>query len=627
MEKLQPSEGAQGRRRGRYALLAPIVAYGIVLLLCANLDYGSVLLRFPSGFTADIVPRLALVFGVLIFSLVHGGVLRLDRLALSAEHVGVFVLVIFCHVSLFLLFRGTAFGLWGLQGDTGFLSAMITKAKFFAFPVDATYKGLHAFHPELYQFVLGKIAALFGLPSVAMTKYGFLAAFLVLPLAIYLSWERLVGRRAAFLVTVATSLWLPFLNLHKTAEMASLFFFLPWWLGCVVRDGDPEGKDPSRRTALAGVVGALLFMTYYYWFFAGAVYLAAEVVLDLRGGGSWKEALRARERSGRVLALSALFSSPYWAPLLWDMLRFGSAPMQNRWYEESMGKLWTGNGSIFELMLIGGFVGAFVRIRGPFRRPIVLLLFSCGVWFAVGYASLLLDAPVLHSKMAHLGNYVLVVSFVLSLLSLLDAGEAWLAGLGTNGYLAVAVLLLLAGGEVFLGIKDDEGYRQAFAQVPRLDWEEDAARTESLRGKVLLTDKSYVTAYSPCFMFLSINPHFSHPASRFRERLAFLERLATVHEPVALVWLLRNNRFDRVDYLWISGNLSLTVFDDNFPQQYRPVRIAFDPSLALSPYVRRVDWAPSQSGTLYELLDPPEGASRDVLERYRDVVEKYAERR
>ena len=53
----------------------------------------------------------------------------------------------------------TRYGMGGYKlGDSTFLSAMVTKARWYATAADFTYRGLSAFYPPLFGELLGKLA-------------------------------------------------------------------------------------------------------------------------------------------------------------------------------------------------------------------------------------------------------------------------------------------------------------------------------------------------------------------------------------------------------------------------------------------------------------------------------------
>ena len=78
-------------------------------------------------------------------------------------------------------------------------------------------------------------------------------------------------------------------------------------------------------------------MTYYYYFFIGAVQLRAPRAWCRRARHRRPPRLRSRRSASWVQAGSALVSLPYWLPLSISVVTTsGAQSLQNRYFEASM---------------------------------------------------------------------------------------------------------------------------------------------------------------------------------------------------------------------------------------------------------------------------------------------------
>ena len=175
------------------------------------------------------------------------------------------------------LLHGTRWSMNAVYSDAGFRTEAVTRFTDTPALADYAYRGLPAYYPPLLPWLQGRTADLLGVPGWSVMKSAQLLVCLLVPLASWLLWRRVVpGRRAAWVagvVAVATALPL------KPDEWLVLTLAVPWWLE-VCRGV----RVPGRRRLGAvghGLVLGLLLLTHTYFFAPLALATGLGVVVDL----------------------------------------------------------------------------------------------------------------------------------------------------------------------------------------------------------------------------------------------------------------------------------------------------------------------------------------------------------
>lgn len=224
----------------------------------------------------------------------------------------------------------------GYGGDEGFRLASVLRDARHLFPSDFAYKGLPAFYPPLYFFVLGRAVAVTGIAPYEALKLGTLAVALVVPLVGYGLWRKVTGDAAMAVGVVVAGLAVT--GWFEPYSWIAAVAFVPWWCAYVVRVDGAEVALTRREVTIGALIGGVLLMTFYYPFFVGGVQLGAVLV-----AGSFARArgrpvrLRVTRQSWSVLAGSLLVSAAYWVPMVVGALTTGTfTSLQNRYFDQWM---------------------------------------------------------------------------------------------------------------------------------------------------------------------------------------------------------------------------------------------------------------------------------------------------
>ncbi len=603
---------------GRGDLLTVIIGAAAALLLWLGLT------NTPS--TAGTMPYVG-VWIHLILMIYVGGMLWLFTRTLAPRlrtnaillWLGLFFLAI-----LTIKLKETPFTVGGINGDARFYTTYVTKLAAYPGYGDMFYKDLPAFYPPLYYFLVGRVADWLTIEPFRVMKYGLLTTVMVLPLATGWLWRRLVDERLAAAVALCM---LVFPDWFKPNEWLALALFLPWWLHWVenITAYRPATRMATLRWWLAGgLIGALIFQFYFFWFFVGGVALLVRL-------GWWlccrRDEIAIRQsvtNSIVMLAVTALCSSPFWGPYLFSMLTTPNAePLQNRFFGESKIPLplyffeqsWQG------VVYLGGLLYILLAAQGDqVARGLRRLLIGFVLWVALGYVAVLIDMPLLTFRSYPLLAYLLGAGAFLGLFRLWHSAAQLTARWPTVPWRLLATTLLtlvvlLFANDVIAKLQSEENVQDALAATyPAAELAAfDELTGNDYRNRVALVTDSYrsILFFRPTYSFMAWSAHFSHPAGRFHDRAAFLGKLAQLHDPLLFAQALTHNQYDRIDYLLlkpVDGYWRYSFVDDNFPNRTVDRDILFPQALLAEPYFA------SASAVGYTMLRPGEVVALPLAE-------------
>ncbi len=483
-----------------------------------------------------------------------------------------------------LVWQALETGPGGIGSDAWFNTAIVVKQRAGMGNGDFAYKGLHAFYPSLYQLVVGKLAALTHTPGLKAMKYGFYWAAFLLPLVSYGLWRKLLPALPAFLMMVL-SMTIARENLSfKTFEVISVIIFLPWALYYVVglrlREAEGEaswsvGVLERKEWIAGGLIAGLSFMTFYYYFFLLILWLPLQVVIASRSEGLANIWAKFRPMLLMFLVMMAL-SAVYWAPLLGDMMRYGMHSYQNRWFQPHMLEMPFDIMNNWRGML--GLVGLLALApRNALARSVLVMMVAVTAYVLLGHLGLYNNFPLLHVRMLVLDEYLLSIGMIMGVLKLLSLVPDFVQKNWDKAFaVTVATVFAMSIAMVYNYESNNDltNSAKSYKQPQLLGL---AEFTPVSRGKVFLTNRLELAALRPLYLFICPNAHYTHPASRYRERLKLLTLLQHSKDSDFIAWMLQHNRYDRVDMIILDDN-RMELFDDNFPDwpNHLKIPIEFD---------------------------------------------------
>jgi len=481
----------------------------------------------------------------------------------------IFALAFYFVIFYALLFKGTDYGMNGHWGDNGNRLALVTKFREFASPFqDWYYKNLPSFYPPLWLYLQGKLAWLFGIEGYKTIKYGYFVIYALYPVMLFYVWSKVGLKSAAFVIAFLT-LFLRDIHLdYVYYEHITAAFFVPWWLYFVEDVRNRKNKGIGWYV-LGGFLGALIFMTYYFWFFIGIISIFLRPALQLLLGR--RGFLETSPFKTKLLMLSAVavFSSIYWLPLVISIIQYGADSMQNKWFHLDYldFRLPIFNYSLDSLIYITGLIYLALRIRKPLNGRYILFLASMLVLYLIDRMLNIFETSIQARKILELFPVFLTVSAGYGVAFLFRYVRIKRPKMKLV-ILVVSALFIIVYGNSHTEITTEKHYKNAINQRPPVN-DINILKTVDYRGKVFLTNHYLEAVYLPYYFFLGHWGPAAHTASRFDKRIAFLRYVGDYCNDARTAFLLRNNCLDPVDYFYLpTDDTTKTVYFDVYPLYY-----------------------------------------------------------
>ena len=146
----------------------------------------------PSVGIADAVLGTA-ELALIVFASLTGMTLAVSTLERTTKcRLLIGVVAVFMGVGTLLVLIGSPFPPAGTLGDQGFRIASIERFSQSLSLSDFSYRGLPAFYPPAFFYLLGRLSAWCGIPAYEALKLGLVAVAALVPICTYRLWSRLV---------------------------------------------------------------------------------------------------------------------------------------------------------------------------------------------------------------------------------------------------------------------------------------------------------------------------------------------------------------------------------------------------------------------------------------------------
>lgn len=474
--------------------------------------------------------------------------------------------------------------------------------------VDYSYHGLPAFYPPLMPWLVGRASALVDATPWHALKLASIGMLFLAPLLSYLLWRRLLPARIAALVPVAIVALVSITPsaIRQPDSLLAVCVVIPWWLDAVYGLRRPDAR--RRPFWVQGVIGALIFCLYYYFFFPLALSLLLLPLLR-----RWhRTRITTRYRDPLlVLLVTAALSAVYWLPLLVSLVRTRDpVSLQNLWFTPDYVELPVG---IFDwtptamLMLAGLAHTVFTARRDRLSAELLLLIIAGYAWYVLGFLLTAAHKPVLVFRTEPFVELLMLIAAARAAAALLAWAGARLMRMRPPrvrdaSMVAAALGLALAfvlGQGVITGTLNDpyvqqsrdtplpngalQPYANDDATAPRVsvDKLEHVVRAMDNSGTeepVVLSDNDAMLKVSGMYSFNQWHAIYAHPAGEFRTRVHFLRRLAGTRNSDRFAAMARGNRFDPIDVVVLrrhDGGLHYDVKGVDFPNGDRDIDVTF----------------------------------------------------
>ncbi len=462
---------------------------------------------------------------------------------------------------------GTQTILGGIGGDNGFAMAMVAKFMHTNNSQDITYQNLSNFYPFYFYYLVAKLAILLDISYYKALKYGAFLTIYTMPIIIYLFWTKLYQKERAFLMTLATLSLLPFaMYFRKSYELISLVIIIPWWIYYF-----SIASKVRTNAFIGGLIGGVLFGFFYYWFFP---LVLATLWIIINNFSNFRKNIRYYLLFLGSFLLSASF---YLFPYIIDLMQFGSEPFQNRYFLASHLHFPLENiNSLKEFFYLGGLVYLLYAQKNAIEKHLLILLTSGYVWVFLGHIGIINHTPLLTVKIVVFINLLLALGFVLALYALAQKIK------NSIPILSFALLVLMINPlftQIAHTYQSDE-LKKAKEFSPPSHYL-DQKSINLFADKTILADRSrmVLSPNRPIYYFTTWSSCYTHPASQLSKRLEFLTLLQQSRDSDFIAWILRNNRFIPLEFVWFKDN-TYKILLDNFPHQniYKHFSLHFDRS-------------------------------------------------
>lgn len=512
---------------------------------------------------------------------------------------------LFGFISVLLILDGTPFGINGFWGDQKFRQAMIVKFMEYSPFIDYYYKDLPPFYPPVYYAILAIIGKVFSFEAFKMIKIGTVLIYAFVPPLLYLLWRKLVTPLQAASIVIFTFLVcsigkaVPYLAPH--AFLANSFF-IPWWLYYVERVR--ADKSDWKFYVGGGIIGGLIFMTYYYPFFIAGLLIFARTFFSFDAKYLKNRQEYSLFKSWVVLGLAALFSLPFWGPLLLNMVANGSDAAQQEWHHM---------GSTGILFIFGGFtlngilylisiINAFRKRHIYLYRSIISLLIAAIIYYFIGAALGAIDKPV---NLIKANEFLTPLGGAFIGLLVISLGRVFATK--RRIYLAYSFVLfvvLLFFAHNYNALAKHPMIKTArTTRLPNYHIDDNLAN--EIKSKVFLTGVEEFFAFYPAYSFIAINQHYSNPLGKFTSRYNFVNLLEELKDPYLINLALRHNQFDPVDYFMPrlkNNTYELYIALSNYPNKHSLRTLRFSPEL----FNDQKLYAPTGGDNLFKVIEPPD---------------------
>jgi hypothetical protein len=483
---------------------------------------------------------------------------------------------------------GTPFTYWGVHGDTGRLSALVTRYTVEWTSADVFIDGKPSEYPPLFPWIVGRAAVLLDVPAWRLLAPAATLCIALSFVAGWLLWRRLIGDLAALAVTTV-AIAAAGADPRKCFEVLALVVLLPWLISTFMRLAP---RDGGLSWLPAGVVGGLMLSLYQAYLLFTALAMLALILLNLRQ----VPRLPYLRHLVLVAVTSFVVASWYLVPWLWALATQADSQVSDEFLAADVVRNkyylpWREDGLTVALLIVG-LASAIWFARRTVWAPVLLAVLVSSYVFRLGAAVRFNETG--HTLFLHYTQYTITAAAGAA--TVLGARELWLRGdralrLSVPAA-AVAVAAVLGvqvihaefeelaaphtlGGQAAHGelLPDLEPTRYADEVEPMPAFPSEQARREIDRAygayalPVVLSASERLFAYYPMHAYMSRDRTATSSLQTWDDRNAELLRIAAIEDPAEFVAAVDDNRFGNIDVFILRGEKNLRWGDVDFRRE------------------------------------------------------------
>jgi hypothetical protein len=469
---------------------------------------------------------------------------------------------------------------WGNNGDEIFIISFLSQVLHDNPLKDFYYHGLPAFYPPLYFWITGLFSRLFTANAITAAKIGVSLTIFFWFFGTFI-WQKIYyvfinkGNKNSLIKGKSILLFLFPLIYFFLIDFNDLILkpyeTLPAMLLAIllgfIAESFSSDKWKLKEYLFFGISGALLFLSYYFWWFMAIPTLLMLVIFSKN---KFKNLLRTTIIGGIILLLSLVYIGPLFLSYLggienWQALYF--VPKDFSTFVSFSLFSWRG------LLLLIGLIGLIVYRKQQFFKANLILVISCYLYQFISIILYVFGANALQAAKPFL--FLTTASLALGAAKLFfELWQRYVKPLSNSYKFNISLIILIFSVYFWpmTSFVDDPVVRrqidinQSFPSAFYLS-ESIKENVDNYSKKTWLSSGvPEINAYLNLHYFIAHNPHFSHPASLYSERMSFIKELSKAREE-DFKNLLNNSPIDALLLYKQSDsqNYSLFFWADNYP--------------------------------------------------------------
>lgn len=491
---------------------------------------------------------------------------------------------------------------WANNGDELFTGAFLTRVLNGQIFSDFYYANLAPFYPPLYFWVTGTISRLFTNEAIIAAKIGILGAIFIWFIGSYL-WQKLFWNkidRSKEKIAIYKSPW--FWLLFPIIYLLSLDFdniivkpyetltalFGVILIGLIAESFDWQ-KWNWKNYLFLGISGGLLFSTYYFWWF---IFIPVLFYLALISQKKKINLIRIILLGLVIFACSAIYLIPLllnyshglenWQAVFFvptDFITF--APWQIL--------------SLKSLIFLAGIIGLIAFAKEKLIKANLAILITCFVYQFINLVIFVLGAKPMQCQkpFLFLGGATLCVG---ATYLAIYAWENYFKTLETKKIAAICAIVIFIPLLPMIKFVDDPVVpSQIEKDLTDSDFMQLAQIIEinvpDYQSRIWLTSGTpEINLYIPLNYYIAHNPHFSHPASIYTQRLNLVQKLSEAKTPEEFNSAINESQPLITGLVLIKDKESypLAYWQDNYPNGGKELKINLSQNLITEEYWQKV---------------------------------------
>jgi hypothetical protein len=430
---------------------------------------------------------------------------------------------------------------WGNNGDEIFIGSFLTQVlKGQAFS-DFYYHSLPPFYPPLYFWLTGGLSRFLADNAITANKIGVLSTIILWFSGIYLwlkLYYQLIKNKLSQTDEIIRNNWFYFLS-------PLLFFFLmdfndiilkPYetlpalclvLLVVLIHNALDDERWSIKEYLFLGISGGVLFLSYYFWWFMA---IPSLFLLAILGKNKIRGISRIIKIGLIMFAVSAIYLIPLFLSYLngienWQALFF--IPKDFATFVPYLHFSWK-----TIIFIIGILALIIYRSRKTIQSSLAIILFAYAyqfisiILFTVGKNPLQAAKPFLF-----LGSATISIAAAYLMIDLWKNHIHKISEKQKNSLIIFLIVISLPflpmisfidDPVVLMQIEKDQQYPSAYYLSQDLQ-----KQVENYQAKTWLSSGiPEINMYLPLHYFIAHNPHFSHHAAKYSERLAVINNLS-----------------------------------------------------------------------------------------------------